>query len=719
MRKQPRLCAPQQAFAMIPAAANAAGARAFAIAAVSLGILLAAVYAITMPPDITFEDVPLFAAACYSRGIVHPPGYPLHTLLCWPLASLADILPLSIAQASALASVLPAVGACAIVAWLAWRETDSLPAGILAGGLLGLAPAFWRQAHMPEAYALNALLVAAAWAAAASYVRSPRRSRLLVLALLCGLGLSNHWPLFVIPAPALGLWLLAARRSLLRDLAAPRIVAGMAFMFALGLLPYLHLVWPAAGSFRFLPEAGNDLWWYASRQHYGVGGANVTIGSRLATGAAAAGWVLGEYAYVFGLAGLAGIFAMVRRGMLLQAAAVAWAVLSCTSMLYLLRPYLPDSLLSQARFSVYPLPSYLWFALPVALAAALLVQRLRPSATVQWAACAAVLAATALARLPALDRSADDFAIRHAQLVRQQLPDESLLILHTGDIQFPHVYLDFVSDDRPDISIVVESDFFESIDVAYELTPEQEQKLASNPAVAFISDYQTRDHGRTYNGLFFTVGGALPGKLNVDIPPASRDFNWSLIEALRQRSINNVWSEDFADQQISELAKMLSIAQDIDGLELVPADRELLAGTLSLPAGRLGRFVALATSGKLSPASVYIESEHLGLEFSELQPQWKSDVLHLRGTALLLEGDLAGAVLQYEQALAANPQGGNYKALIDLLQLYSYLDRHESYRDLRLRFPELIAGQALVAADAACAERLGKPCAADVKESDL
>ncbi len=704
---------------MSPEASNVAGSRSHAIAAVALGMLLAAVYAVTMPPDITFEDVPLFAAACYSRGIVHPPGYPLHTLLCWPLASMADIMPLSIAQASALASLLPAVGACVIVAWLAWRETDSLPAGILAGGLLGLAPAFWRQAHIPEAYALNALLIAAAWAAVVSYVRAPRSSCLLVLALLCGLGLSNHWPLFAIPAPALGLWLLAARRSLLRDLADPRTAAGLAGMFVLGLLPYLHLVWPAEGSFRFLPEAGNDLWRYASRQHYGVGGENVGIGPWLATGAATAGWVLGEYTYVFGLAGLAGIVAMVRGGMLLQAAAVSWAVLSCTSMLYLLRPYVPESLLSQARFSVYPLPSYLWFALPIALAASLIVRRLRPSASVQWAACAAVLAATALSRLPDLDRSADDIAIRHAQLVRQQLPDKSLLILHTGDTQLPHGYLDFVSVDRPDISIVAEGDFFEFIDIAYELTSGQEQKLTSNPAVAFISDFQMRDHGRTYNGLFFTVGGAPPGKLHIDVPPASRDFSWSLIEALKKRGINNVWSENFADRHIYELAKMLSIAQDIEGHVLEPADRELLAGALSLPAGRLGRFVALATSGQLSPASVFIESERLGLDFSELQPQWKSDVLHLRGTALLLEGDPAGAVIQYEQALAANPQGGNYKALIDLLQLYSYLDRHESYRDLRLRFPELVTGQALVAADAACAERLGKPCAADVKESGL
>ena len=58
--------------------------------ALVLAFLLSAVYWLTLPPGVTFEDTGLFATVCYNAGIAHPPGYPLHTLLCIPFARLAD-----------------------------------------------------------------------------------------------------------------------------------------------------------------------------------------------------------------------------------------------------------------------------------------------------------------------------------------------------------------------------------------------------------------------------------------------------------------------------------------------------------------------------------------------------------------------------------------------------------------------------------------------------
>ena len=199
-----------------------AGGRGFAAALALLGACLLGLYLATMPPQLTLEDASVFTATCATLGLAHPSGYPLHTLSCYPLLQLATAAGFNLFEGAALASALAAAAAC-VVLCIALRRLCGCPASaLLAAGSLGLAPAFWAQAVIPEVYALNVLLLAVCVALAerATATGSPRY--LVALAFAGGLGLANHWPLFVLAAPALAI-LLLLRPQLYATLAAPKV----------------------------------------------------------------------------------------------------------------------------------------------------------------------------------------------------------------------------------------------------------------------------------------------------------------------------------------------------------------------------------------------------------------------------------------------------------------------------------------------------------------
>ena len=54
------------------------------IAGSAILVVLLLAYWLTMPKVITFEDAGLFLQVCQFKGLAHPPGYPLFTILCIP-----------------------------------------------------------------------------------------------------------------------------------------------------------------------------------------------------------------------------------------------------------------------------------------------------------------------------------------------------------------------------------------------------------------------------------------------------------------------------------------------------------------------------------------------------------------------------------------------------------------------------------------------------------
>jgi hypothetical protein len=131
-------------------------------AAISSAVVLFAVYALTLAPDVTFWDAGEFIAAAHALGVPHPPGTPLFILLAnvW-----AKLVPLPFAAATNLLSAAATALAAGITARIVYRGTRSgamaFAAAITAGGM----STAWANATETEVYAVAlALGMLAIWA---------------------------------------------------------------------------------------------------------------------------------------------------------------------------------------------------------------------------------------------------------------------------------------------------------------------------------------------------------------------------------------------------------------------------------------------------------------------------------------------------------------------------------------------------------------------------
>jgi len=236
------------------------------IAAEGVGIAALLVYLLTMYPDIAGGDSGEIAAAVASGGVIHPPGYPLYTLLAklfvhLPLRTLAWRLGLMSAMCDAAAAALLCLGVS--------RWSRSSWAGVAAAGLFALSPGIWEYAICPEVFALNNLVAASLLLLAVAYAdtKNPRHAH--AGALVFGLGLSNHHTVLFVGVP-LAAWALWRGRG---ELLKPRAFALMVALFAAGLLPYLYLPWagsrPAAVSWG-ATNTWAGFWSHVLRREYGT-----------------------------------------------------------------------------------------------------------------------------------------------------------------------------------------------------------------------------------------------------------------------------------------------------------------------------------------------------------------------------------------------------------------------------------------------------------------
>lgn len=198
-------------------------------------LALFAVYAFGACRTIYVGDSGELVTAVYLLGIPHPTGYPLYVLLgkLWtlllPLGSIAWRMSLFSCAAAAAAGTVLFAGARALGLGRA--------AALLGALLAAAAPSFWAEANVQRVYALGALFVAAATWAAVRWHRTRSRASLALVALLCGLGATNHTYMAIF-AVAFGLATVAVDPGVLRR---GRDLGAAAAAFAVGLLPYAYL----------------------------------------------------------------------------------------------------------------------------------------------------------------------------------------------------------------------------------------------------------------------------------------------------------------------------------------------------------------------------------------------------------------------------------------------------------------------------------------------
>src|SRR5829696_2395391 len=210
------------------------------LAGLGVFVLVLVLYLRTLAPTVLYlQDPKLLDAVMLQMqvsvlGITHPTGYPTYLML----THLFTYLPFGdpayrVNLASAVYAALAVVAVYA-AGFLLSRRVVAAASGALA---FGLGTALWSQAVIAEVYTLNALFVSVTIVVLLLW-REYRKDRYLLLsAFLVGLCLTNHLTSgLLLPAGLLFVALVDWRR-----LVDVRLVLGGAWLFLLGLTPYLYL----------------------------------------------------------------------------------------------------------------------------------------------------------------------------------------------------------------------------------------------------------------------------------------------------------------------------------------------------------------------------------------------------------------------------------------------------------------------------------------------
>ena len=681
------------------AAQRAAGLWSYALLAAGL----LAFYIAILPPDITFEDTPLFAAVCYSLGLPHEPGYPAYVLSCYPFARAAAWLGASPAFGAAIYSALCTAIACAVMAYVANRmlAPDGW-AGHAAGGLLGLVPMVVNQTQIPEVYALNMLLLALSFLLALLYAEQGSRRLLPGLALLAGLGLAVHWPLFMLVYPAVLLLLAPHWRRVLTDLRSLRLLVACVLALLLGLAPYLHLllVDPTAFVFSTTGETlPNGFWAYVARTSYGIDGENLSWALKSQNLLILLRDFAQPFGYAFGLLLLPGCVLFARSCGGWRMAALLWGVLSTTVLLYLARPFDLELALTRWVFSAYPLPAYLFASLALAAVFAWLGRRLARPRRERALAALLLPLCVATASWRGFDRSDEDYAIRYAELFLADARPDDVVYMHVNDFFFAIRYLRHLRgiEHRPDIRVEEWENFQDHLD-----------DIAAEPARSFTNDYvQMQDSAARYDGARYEIlKQGEPGSVQVDLTPAAREFIAD-VTAGYERGHRNIFTQLFLADTIKKATAHMVDAQ-LAGTELAAADQRLLTDMLTTPIGRFSRFVTYISKHSVSPAEAEREFLAVAPYLEQLLPQQQAEAMHVLATARALRGDLAGARELLERALEAFPSSSNLLVLTDLLQIMGHQGEFEAFRDLRHRYRDFDT-PAIAEFEERCREALQTP----------
>jgi hypothetical protein len=423
-------------------------------AAPLVGAVAFVLYALTAYPTVAGGDSGELTAAVATGGVIHPPGYPLYSLL----GRLFVILPITSGVAGRLnlmSAVLDAAAAGFVFAAVE-RRCRSGMAALAAAFTFAFAPAVWKYALCAEVFALNDLLVAVLLWLATRYDEDGRRVWALSGAFVCGLGLSNHHTFVLVAVPVMA-WALWRGRC---DRFTIRFAGQLAGAFALGLLPYAYLPlaassaspvsWGATGTW-------SGFWTHVSRREYGTLHLSVPgvadAGSPTATLGAWADSALAQFGPVASALPLLGAVAAVRQHVRAGLGVVLLAGLAASVGVIVVLGNLPvtDALHREivARFWQQPavLASVLCGEGVVALECRLPRKFVR-------AAVAVVLVAPLPSRFASVDRHASTLVRSYGVEILRTAPPGALLVTKGDLITNTVRYLQAVEGQRPDVRVV-------------------------------------------------------------------------------------------------------------------------------------------------------------------------------------------------------------------------------------------------------------------------
>jgi len=191
------------------------------------------IFFVTLNKYVLLGDSGEFITAAFEKGIAHPPGYPLFTII----AHLFTKLPLgNAATRVGFVSSLFGAGSAGLTSIIVFRITKSKIASFVGGFALAFSSLFWLYSVNAEIITLNAFLMLFIFLSALLYAESKNIKFLYFVSFLFGLGLANQYTIAsIIPA------VLVLIFSDLRKIISLKVFLILFFTFLLGLAPYLYL----------------------------------------------------------------------------------------------------------------------------------------------------------------------------------------------------------------------------------------------------------------------------------------------------------------------------------------------------------------------------------------------------------------------------------------------------------------------------------------------
>lgn len=659
-----------------------------------VAVLLFTLYALTAPHTVGLEDDALFILSSYYLGIEHPPGYPLFTLI----GHFFSKLPLgSPAYRVHLASALFGALSCG-AAWLCARQLGCgrLPA-YFAAFALGLSPVFWSQSIIAEVYTLNTffllVLVYLGLKVCPPAVHGEVTLQLHLLpwlALLFGLSLSNHWPLMLLVAPAFAVLLWPVREEMVKR-------AGLlAALVALGLLPYAWMVVrslaPLPISFAGPLETLPDIWNFVSRRGY----ADVDHSP-------SADWLDRIKFFRFFTAELLLQFALLGTALAAAGYAAQWRRLGRRGGSFLTTAFLMPSVvlllllgfdysaITKHVFHVYPLPAYAVAALWGGLGFAWVVERYALRAVSAGAAAAVVLGLIFAVGARTNIFTDHEWGARYARTLLSVIPENAVVFARDEADLGPLAYYMMIENERPDVmlyaskGLVLGNRLFKPT-ATDEATRQRILREVidreSNPVVFTQESFS--GYAVTDRWLYTVVDKSSrdPHKVTVDIPEKAIEF---FEQHVAEADLANAWV-GFLQGQLRRrygeaLAQALPRGSAPDArtrrhLDLLEQDFYGLLGIVEgmmrnaqgYSVGEVARFLDQAR--QLMPSDV--SKDELARFF------------HLRAAVRAHLGDEAGAVQDFETAVAVWPATDNW-AVKPLEELYAKMGNTAALEALRAR----------------------------------
>lgn len=197
------------------------------------------IYIKSVSPSVYGGDSGDFLAAAITRGVPHPSGYPLYTILGILFTSLPG--PLSIAWKFGLVSAVFSALSVTLMYYLVYELVKKRSLAIATSLTLAFTYPFWLYAEIVEVFALQSTLVLLIILMTLKYIHAQKTKYLYWLGFTTGLSLTNNLSIIII-FPPIVLTLIIANRKLLLDYKTLSRGLGA---FLIGLTPYLYIPFAA------------------------------------------------------------------------------------------------------------------------------------------------------------------------------------------------------------------------------------------------------------------------------------------------------------------------------------------------------------------------------------------------------------------------------------------------------------------------------------------